>query len=153
MLSESPSPYPAFPVFIWGRAKCRAQSAIEPVRQTIQDIAPPPPPAPVNRRTSLSSRAVKGVLVKRKSESQGGDTKRRRSSVTESPGIESPSGTSQQSPTTTKPSPTPVTKITTSPTATTKAASLPIATSVSPKNEALKSGLTGFDQYSDSDSE
>ena len=142
MHSESPPPYPLqFFDIVWGNsANGRAQNAIETVRPSIQDIVPPPPPIVGKRRSSSS---VKGVLVKRKSESQGGDVKRRRSSVTESPRIEKSPSIPSPSPTSTKPI------IASSPTNTTlNAASVKPA---APKNGSPKGGLVGFEHYSDSD--
>jgi len=107
----------------------------------------PPPVVPV-RRTS-SGKGVggvgRGLLVKRKSESQSiaGETKRRRSSVIESPKIETPT---QQS-SFTKPSASPI--ISTSPTVAKGEKS--IMTSPMTKNGNTKGALTGFDEYSDSD--
>ena len=125
-----------------GSAKCRAQSQIDVVRPSTQDIIPPPPP-PVKRRTSST---VKGVLVKRKSEDQGGDSKRRRSSLKESLRIESSSVSSKgpdlaiSSVSSSSPSNQPR-KV--------------IPTSSSPNASASKNGsqegLSAFAHYSDSD--
>lgn len=126
---------------MWNSAKCRAQSQVDVVRPSTQDIVPPPPP-PVKGRTSSS---VRSVLVKRKSESQGGDVKRRRSSVTESPRIESPSGVSK--------SPTPAIPVNPSPPLGTSPKGIP--TSSSPNTSASKNGIQGglsaFAHYSDSE--
>jgi hypothetical protein len=157
-LSNFESPFPCFVFWVEGLAKFRAQSAIEPVRPVQEAVVPLPPV----RRSSSNSRGnvQRGVLVKRKSESQGGDVKRRRSSVTEAPRI-----SSQQSPTTSKPT------VSASTVANAKAkASLTVAKdsassiskpassppkdiSSSPTNGTAKGGLAGFDDYSESDSE
>jgi hypothetical protein len=85
------------------------------------------------------------VLVKRKSESQGGESKRRRSSVTESPRIESPSVASK--------SPAPAIPLNSSPP--TNQSPKVVATSSSPNISASKNGapggLSAFAHYSDSD--
>ena len=107
----------------------------------------PPPLVPV-RRTS-SGKGVggvgRGLLVKRKSESQGGvgEGKRRRSSVAESPNTETPTQHSSS----TKPSSSPIISI--SPTVAKGEKS--IKTSLTTKNGNMKGALTGFDEYSDSD--
>jgi len=79
--------------------------------------------------------------VKRKSESQGGDGKRRRSSVTESPRIEKSPMIASQSPTSIKPVASPTSSI----------APVTISNNTPPKNGTTKGGLTGFEHYSDSD--
>lgn len=79
--------------------------------------------------------------MKRKSESQGGDAKRRRSSVTESPRIEKSPSVLSQSPTSIKP----VASETTSTT------SVNVSSNTPPKNGTTTGGLTGFEHYSDSD--
>jgi hypothetical protein len=145
--SNFESPFPYFVFWVEGHAKYRAQSAIEPVRSVQEVVAPLPP---VRRSSSNSRGNVRGVLVKRKSESQGGDVKRRRSSITEAPRIQT-----QQSPITSKPaiSASPVTKDVTS-SISKPAHSPPKDTSSSPTNGISKGGgLAGFDDYSESDSE
>ena len=124
------------PSFRRSCAKCRAQSSIETIRPpSIQDIIPPPPPPPGGKRPRM---AVKGILVKRKSESEGtGEVKRRRPSLTES----------QKSQSIPSQSPTP--KNLGSP----RAIPAPITVAVtSPKNNGTMQGvLAGFENYSDSD--
>ena len=79
--------------------------------------------------------------MKRKSESQGGDNKRRRSSVTESSRVEESSSVSCQSPTSIEPVAS----------QTTSAAALNVSSNTPPKNGTMKGGLMGFEHYSDSD--
>jgi hypothetical protein len=101
----------------------------------------PPPPVPV-RRTSTGKGVNKGLVVKRKSESQGGvgEGKRRRSSLTESSKGEI--STQPTLPTTTA---TPII----SPSTVTKGAF--IKESSTAKNGKVTGTLAGFDDYSDSD--
>jgi hypothetical protein len=127
-------------------AKSRAQSQIDVVRPLTQEILAPPPPLPppaVRRRTSSS---VKGVLVKRKSESQGGDGKRRRSSVTNSPRIESPTGMSK-SPTSTIAGNVLSAKVG----GMTKVAVMSSSKAPDASKNGTRGGLFAFAHYSDSD--
>jgi hypothetical protein len=116
-------------------------------RPSVHDIAPPPPPPQIpNRRSSSISKGNKGVLVKRKNENRGGDVKRRRSSTSESPRIDNKS---QQGPNIASSISSPP-KNETSPDIANLTTENP---SVNPQNGEKKSGLAGFDDYSDSDPE
>ena len=125
-------------------AESRAQGAIG--EKVMRPEIGPPPVVPV-RRTSSGKGVGRGLLVKRKNESQGiaGEGKRRRSSVTESPKTET---STQQSPLT-KTSASSI--ISTLPTV--AKGEDAIKNSPPTKDGTTKGLLTGFDEYSDSDTD
>lgn len=79
--------------------------------------------------------------MKRKSDSQGGDGKRRRSSVTDSLRIEKSPSLPSQSPT----------SIQSMASQTTSTTAVKVSSNTPPKNGTTKGGLAGFEHYSDSD--